>query len=122
MTVSDSSILSAKSVQFCLATGDFEVQLNGQVIGYAATEVRGYQLANEHVYTLLTHSHLEPAELSQDDADALLSVHLQNLPHMESQARVYDLEQPAGVSTCLTESHPVMQLVREAAWLAAYGA
>jgi hypothetical protein len=121
MTTSDFSILSAKSVQLCSMTNDFEVQLNGEVIGYAATELRGYQLANNHVYLLLTHRYLDPADLSQDDADALLSAHLQDPPRMEETLNSVDgLEQSAGVSRPLPESHPVIQLLREAAWLATY--
>jgi hypothetical protein len=74
------SILPEKSVQFCAITGDFEVQVNGQIIGYAATELRGTQLANEYVYTVLsTRGHLY-ADLAQDDADALLAFHLAETP------------------------------------------
>jgi hypothetical protein len=122
MTASHLNTLPDKSVQYCAVTQDFAVRLNGQVVGYAATALRGYRLANDHVYTLLTHSYLDLSDLSQDDADALLAAHLQDLPHIQAQDGVYVLEQPAGVSTSLTESHPVMQLVREAAWLAACGA
>jgi hypothetical protein len=112
MTSSDSITLPEKSVQFCAVTGDFEVQVNGQVIGYTATELRGTQLANEHVYAVLSaRGHLY-ADLAQDDADALLALHLADRPVP------LDAPQEADGAT-LPLSHPVRLLVREAAWLAA---
>jgi hypothetical protein len=122
MTASHLNTLPDKSVQFCSVTRDFEIQVNGRIVGYAATKLRGYQMANEHVYLLLSSYSGCPVDLSQDDADALLAAHLQDLPYMEVRASVNALEQPAGVYNSLIESHPVMQLVREAAWLATYGA
>jgi hypothetical protein len=113
MTVSHLSILPEKSVQFCDVTGDFEVRVNGHIIGYAATELRGTQLANEYVYALLSaRGHLY-ADIAQDDADALLAFHLAESPVP------LDAPQDADGAT-LPPSHPIRQLVREAAWLAAH--
>ena len=109
MTNVHSITLPEKSVQFCAVTGDFEVQVNGQVIGYAATELRGTQLANEHVYAVLSARGGVYTDLSQDDADVLLAHHL-----AETAA---PLNTPDADSPTLPPSHPICQLVREAAWL-----
>jgi hypothetical protein len=111
MTTTHLSTLPEKSVQFCLTTGNFEVQVNGQVIGYAATELRGTQLANEHVYAVLSAQGGLYADLSQDDADALLSLH----PSPRSP-----FSSPGADLSSLPSLHPICQLVREAAWLATY--
>ena len=74
MTMSDSITLPEKFVEFCSATGDFEVQVNGQIIGYAATELRGTQLANEYVYAVLSAGGQSAADIAQDDADALFGL------------------------------------------------
>jgi hypothetical protein len=111
MTTTHGSILPEKSVQYCDVTGDFEVQVNGQVIGYAATELRGTQLANDHVYAVLSARGQCYADLAQDDADALLALHLADSPVPP------DAPQDADGAT-LPLSHPIRQLVREAAWLA----
>jgi hypothetical protein len=110
MTSVHLSILPEKSVQFCAVTGDFEVQVNGQIIGYAATELCGTQLANEHVYAVLSaRGHLY-ADLTQDDADALLALHLADSPPPQ------DASQEADGAT-LPSTHPIHQLVRATAWL-----
>jgi hypothetical protein len=113
MTVSDSITLPAKSVQFCSATGDFEVQVNGQIIGYAATELRGTQLANEYVYAVLSAGGHGAADLTQDDADALLALHLADTP--PPLVHLADRD-PAVV--LLPVTHPIWELVPDAAWLA----
>ena len=102
MTTTHVSTLPEKSVQFCSITGDFEVQVNGQIIGYAATELRGTQLANEHVYAVLSARGGLYADLSQDDA-AVLDVALHAVMHADSPM--------------LPITHPIIQLVREATWL-----
>jgi hypothetical protein len=112
MTSSDSITLPEKSVQYCDVTGDFEVQVNGQVIGYTATELRGTQLANEYVYAILSSRGHLYADLAQDEADALLAFHLADSPPPP------DAPQDADGAT-LPLSHPIHQLVRQAAWLAA---
>jgi hypothetical protein len=112
MTTTHLSILSAKSVQFCTVTGDFEVQVNGQIIGYAATELRGTQLANEHVYALLSARGCLCADLTQDDADALLALHLMDAP--DSLVQPADRDPAGGL---LPVTHPIWDLVPEAAWL-----
>jgi hypothetical protein len=114
MTTTHLSTLPEKSVQFCAVTGDFEVQVNGQIIGYVATELRGMQLANEHVYALLSARGQSYADLSQDDADALLALHLAD------DAAVLDVPLHAVMDAngpILPITHPIIQLVREATWL-----
>ena len=112
MTSSHLITLPEKSVQFCAVTGDFEVRVNGQVIGYAATELRGTQLANEHVYAVLSACGYVYADLGQDDADALLALHLAAPPA--------PLDALDADGAALPPSHPIRQLVREAAWLVSH--
>jgi hypothetical protein len=112
MTNVHGSTLPEKSVQFCAVTGDFEVQVNGQVIGYAATELRGTHLANEYVYAVLSaRGHLY-ADLAQDDVDALLAFYLVDSPAPP--------EAPDADGATLPPSHPIHQLMREAAWLVSH--
>ena len=70
------------------------------------------QLANEHVYAVLSaRGHLY-ADLGQDDADALLALHLAEPPA--------PLDTLDAVGAALPSSHPIRQLVREAAWLVSH--
>jgi hypothetical protein len=103
MTVSDSITLPEKSVQFCAVTGDFEVQVNGQIIGYAATELRGTQMANEYVYAVLSAGGQSAADVTQDDADALFGLHLVDAPAPLVQLADRD---PAGVLLGLNARPP----------------
>jgi hypothetical protein len=112
MTTLHSSILPEKSVQFCAVTGDFEVQVNGQIIGYAATELRGTQLANEYVYAVLSAGGHGAADMTQDDADALFGLHLVEAPAPLVHPADHD---PAVV--LLPVTHPIWELIPEAAWL-----
>jgi hypothetical protein len=124
MTTSHLSTLPEKSVQFCSVTRDFEVQVNGRIVGYASTELRGYQMANEYVYNILSANYPCSADLSQDDADGLLAAHLVDLPPM------IDLEVQPDNLLCkqfieveeshLPITHPILQLVNEAAWLVSH--
>lgn len=71
MTASDSTTLPDKDVRFCPETLDYEVIVVGQRIGSAPTMMQGYELANEYIYQQLTREHLDPADLVQDDAEAI---------------------------------------------------
>ena len=73
------------------------------------------QLANEHIYAFLSaRGHLY-ADLTQDDADALLSLHLTETPSLRAP-----FSSPAADLSNLPGLHPICQLVREAVWLATY--
>lgn len=101
MTIADSNTLPVKLVIYCPSTRDYEVSVDGAVIGFAKTPLAGMALANDHVYQLLERPHVDAADLSQDEAEAVLA----------SQRLT-----PAALP--LVE-HPVYLLVAEAARLGA---
>lgn len=125
MTIRNSITVPVKDVRYCPTTRDYEILVNSQIIGYAPTKLRGYELANEYVYLLLTRDHLDPAELSQEDADAILAAQLSDMPlqlELAAQAELEFLEAQSGIEETwrpLPTTHPILQLVREAAWLLA---
>ena len=80
MTISDSSTLPLTAAQHGINSGIFTILFKGRVIGSAPTQLGGYQLANDHVYQLLGGNHLDPACLSQDEANALLVMQMGDLP------------------------------------------
>jgi hypothetical protein len=80
MTTTDSSTLAIQAAQHRADTSNFTILFKGQVIGSAPTQLRGYQLANDHIYRLLGGNHLDPACLSQDEANALLVMQMGDMP------------------------------------------
>jgi hypothetical protein len=80
MTTTDSSTLALQAAQHLADISNFTILFKGKVIGSAPTQLRGYQLANDHVYYLLGGNHLDPACLSQDEANALLVMQMGDMP------------------------------------------
>jgi hypothetical protein len=80
MTTSDSSTVRIQAAQHRADPSNFTLLFKGRVIGTAPTQLRGYQLANDHVYQLLGGNHLDPACLSQDEANALLVMQMGDMP------------------------------------------
>lgn len=101
MTTFNDSTLPVKLVVYCPATRDYEVSVDGSVIGFAKTPLAGMALANDHVYQLLERPHIDAADLSQEQAEAVLA------------------SQRATPELLPLVDHPVYLLVAEAARLAA---
>ena len=80
MTISDFSTLPRPAAQQRAKSTSFTVLFQGRPIGSAPTQLRAYQLANDHVYLLLGGNHLDPACLSQDEANALLIMQMGDTP------------------------------------------
>lgn len=80
MTNSDSSTLPLAVAQQRADSANFTILFQGQPIGSAPTQLRALQLANDHVYMLLGGNHLDPACLSQDEANALLIMQMGDAP------------------------------------------
>lgn len=122
MTNGNPTTILQKNIRFCPDTRDYEILIDGQIIGYAPTKLRGYAIANEFVYLQLTAAQGNPAELTPEEAEALLAVQMTAVPVMlelAAQAELERLEVSSGVAEArrpLPAMHPVRQLVDEAAW------
>jgi hypothetical protein len=80
MTANDFSTCPIQAAQHRADSSNFTILFKGQVIGSAPTQLRSYQLANDHVYHLLGSNYLDPACLSQDEANALLVMQMGDMP------------------------------------------
>lgn len=121
MTDRNPTTIPTKNIRFCPDTRDYEFLIDDDIIGYAPTQIRAYEIANEFIYLQLTANHGNPSEVSPEDAEALLAVQMLDVPMMvelAAQEAAEHLEAATGVPEArpLPPMHPVVRLVAEAAW------